>query len=194
MAKTTARRGTRGRKGRELVARSGTVTGWEAGLYLHADGRREDRERKAMLALDVYGNLQEPVRNVSAFKITLFSEPDPTPGQAEIPSVDSIIAVKPTLDLVVTLADRELNLLAAMAAAGRLKHVDMRVQEPKYRLIMVYQWLLQSTSSLQVPDEVRVDKQHAVGLDSSHLRKKRAAGGRRRLATRQQQRLQVGLP
>ncbi len=68
-----------------------------------------------MLALDVYGNLQEPVRNVSAFKITLFSDPDPTPGKAEIPSVGSIIGVKPTLDLVVTLADRELNLLTAMA-------------------------------------------------------------------------------
>jgi hypothetical protein len=137
MAKTTARRGTRGRKGRELIARSGTVTGWEAGLYLHADGRREGRERKAMLALDVYGNLQEPVRNVSAFKITLFSEPDPTPGKAEIPSVGSIIAVKPTLDLVVTLADRELSLLTAMAAAGRLKHVDMCFQEPKYGTALV---------------------------------------------------------
>ena len=125
MAKTTARHGTRGRKGRELIARAGTVTDCEAGLYLHAEGGREDRGRRAMLALDVYENLQEPVRNVSAFKITLFSEPDPTPGQAEIPSVGSIISVKPTLDLVVTLADRELSLLMAMAAAGRLKHVDI---------------------------------------------------------------------
>lgn len=137
MAKTTARRGTRGRKGRELISRSGAVTGWEAGLYLHAEGRREDRERKAMLALDVYGNLKEPVRNVNAFKITLFSASDPTPGKAEIPSVGSIIAVKPTLDLVVTLADRELSLLTAMAAAGRLKHVDICFQEPKYGTALV---------------------------------------------------------
>lgn len=137
MAKTTTRRGTRGRKGRELIARSGTVTGWEAGLFLHAEGGRENRERRAMLTLDVYGNLQEPVRNVSAFKITLFSDPDPTPGLAEIPSVGSIIAVKPTLDLVVTLADRELNLLTAMAVAGRLKHVDVCFQEPRYGSALV---------------------------------------------------------
>ena len=120
-----------------MISRSGAVTGWEAGLYLHAEGRREDRERKAMLALDVYGNLKEPVRNVNAFKITLFSASDPTPGKAEIPSVGSIIAVKPTLDLVVTLADRELSLLTAMAAAGRLKHVDICFQEPKYGTALV---------------------------------------------------------
>ena len=137
MAKTTARRGTRDRRGRQLIARSGTVTGWEAGLYLHADGGRGSRERKAMLTLDVYGNLREPVGNVSAFKITLFAEADPTPGQAEIPSVGSIIAVKPTLDLVITLADREVNLLTAMAAAGRLKHVDLCFQEPRYRSALV---------------------------------------------------------
>ena len=63
MAKTKARRGTRGRKGRQLIARSGTVTGWEAGLYLHAEGGRENRERKAMLALDVYGNLRIQFRD-----------------------------------------------------------------------------------------------------------------------------------
>lgn len=41
MAKTKAKRGTKGRKGRELIARSITVTSWEASLYLHAEGGRE---------------------------------------------------------------------------------------------------------------------------------------------------------
>lgn len=119
-------------KRRELMLRSGLVHGWDASVFVLAESRHGVRERKPMLVLEVRGEFPEPVKKLSSFKLTVFAEAEPAVGAAEIPSVGSIIAMRGSIDAVVQLADREFQLVMAMATAGRLRSVDLSFQEPRY--------------------------------------------------------------
>lgn len=85
-----------------------------------------------MLCLEIRGDLSEPVKNISSFRLTVFAQSEPAVGAAEIPSVGSVISMRGSLDAVVELADREFQLLTAIATAGRLTAVDLSFQEPRY--------------------------------------------------------------
>jgi len=85
-----------------------------------------------MLVLTLHGNLDVSVKQVSSFKLTIFADPEPAVGAAEIPSIGSVLSMRGSLDAVVQLADREFQLVAAMATAGRLRSVYLSFQEPRY--------------------------------------------------------------
>lgn len=85
-----------------------------------------------MLCLEIRGDLREPVKSISSFRLTAFAQAEPAVGAAEIPSVGSIISTRGSLDAVVELSDREFQLLTVMATAGRLTAVDLSFQEPRY--------------------------------------------------------------
>ena len=119
-------------KRRELMSRAGQVHGWDASVFVRAESQHGARERKPMLVLELRGELSGPVKKVSSFKLTVFAEAEPAVGAAEIPSVGSIISMRGSLDAVVQLADREFQLVVAMATAGRLASVHLSFQEPRY--------------------------------------------------------------
>lgn len=119
-------------KRRELISRSGLVHSWDASAFVLAESRHGVRERNPMLVLELRGVLPDPVKKVSLFKLTVFATAELTVGAGEIPSVGSIIAMRETMDAVVQLSDREFQLVAAMATAGRLRSVHLSFQEPKY--------------------------------------------------------------
>lgn len=119
-------------KRRDLISRSGLVHSWDTSVYVRAESKHGVRERTHMLVLELRGELPDPVKKVSSFKLTVFAEAESAVGAAEIPSVGSIIAMRGTMDAVVKLADREFQLVAVMAAAGRLRSVHLSFQEPKY--------------------------------------------------------------
>lgn len=114
------------------MLRTGLVRAWDASVFVHAEARHGVRERKPMLCLEIRGDLSQPVKKISSFRLTAFAQAEPAVGAAEIPSVGSIISMRGSLDAVVELADREFQLLTGIAAAGRLTTVDLSFQEPRY--------------------------------------------------------------
>jgi hypothetical protein len=71
---------------RELMSRTGVVHGWDASVLVRAENQHGARERKPMLVLELRGELSEPVKKVSSFRLTVFAEAEPAVGAAEIPS------------------------------------------------------------------------------------------------------------
>lgn len=124
-------------KRRELMSRTGVVHGWDASVFVLLESRHGARERKPMLVLELRGELSEPVKKVGSFKLTVFAEAEPAVGAAEIPSVGSVLSMRGSLDAVVQLADREFQLVVAMATAGRLMSVHLCFQEPRYGSALV---------------------------------------------------------
>lgn len=117
---------------RESISRAGLVQSWDASVFVRAESEHGVRERKSMIVLDLHGELQEPVKTVKPFKLTVFAEAEPAPGAGDIPSVGSIISMRGEMDAVVQLAPVEFQLLMAMATSGRLRSVHLSFQEPRY--------------------------------------------------------------
>jgi len=65
----------------------------------------------------------QSVRDVVAFELTVFPEREPAAGAADIASVGSILTTKPVINAVVSLSEREFQLVVAMATTGRLASV-----------------------------------------------------------------------
>ena len=120
------------RKKRDILSRFGTVTSWDLSVFVYSEKRSATAERQALISLVLKGTLVEPVRNTTAFGLTVFPCADPELGNAEIPSVGSIIAMKPVLNAVVQLAYEEFQVVMALATAGRLVSVRLSFQEPRY--------------------------------------------------------------
>lgn len=135
-------------KRRELVSRSGLIREWNASIFVLADAHHGNRERKSTRCLEFRGALTKPMKSVGEFMLTVFAKTEPTVGNAEIPSVGSIISMRQTLDAVIPLADGEFQLLASMAAAGRAASVHMSFQEPRYGSALI----ASCTFSTQPPD------------------------------------------
>lgn len=127
-----SRKPTARSKRRELMSRAGVVHGWDASVFVRAESQHGAPERKPMLVLELRGELSEPVKKVGSFKVRVFAEAQPAVGASEIPSVGSVLSMEGSLDAVVQLADREFQLVAAMATAGRLTLVHLCFQEPRY--------------------------------------------------------------
>jgi hypothetical protein len=136
-------------KQRALISRSGLIREWNASIFVIADTRHGIRERKSMRSLEFFGALTEPVKAVSEFKLHVFAETEPVVGAAQIPSVGSVISMRQTFDAVVPLAEGEFQLLATMAAAGKVASVHMRFQEPKYGSALI----ASCSFSSQPPDD-----------------------------------------
>jgi hypothetical protein len=117
---------------RELIARYGRVKDWDISLYVHGESRHGMRERTSMQVLEVRGDLDEAVKKVQSFRLTVFAKNEPEVGTAEIPSVGSVISMRQELGAAIELAAAEFQLAVAMAAAGRLRSVHLCFQEPRY--------------------------------------------------------------
>lgn len=115
-----------------IISRDVEIHGVDASLYVGAEGAGPARLRRSMQHLEARGVLTEPLGGTIDALITIFAEPEPSAGRAEIPNVGSVLAVRPRLAAVVSLAPDEFGLLATMMLAGRVASAHLAFQEPKY--------------------------------------------------------------
>lgn len=129
VAKTKTRRRPRRRC---LISRFVEVQGVDASVSIGAEGADPARLRRSMQHLEARGALTESVGGTIDALITIFSEAEPNVRGGEIPNVGAVLATRPHLSVVVSLAPDEFGLLATMMLAGRLASAHLVFQEPKY--------------------------------------------------------------
>lgn len=129
-----ARKSTRLKRGinSERLRRVGLVESWGGYLYLSADRDRSGIERRSMHGIKLKGTLTDPVAGVSAFELTVCSDPRACASSGDVPAIGSWLKAKPVLDGLVVLAEREFDLVLALAVAGKLASVSVGFQKPHY--------------------------------------------------------------
>jgi hypothetical protein len=121
----------RGRKP-EKLRRVGRVESWGGYVHVRADRDRSGPERHSLHTLTLKGNLNEPVSGVSAFEMSVYSDPRAGISAGDTPAVGSWVKVKPVLDGLVMLTEREFDMVLALAAEGKLLSVAVSFQKPHY--------------------------------------------------------------
>lgn len=116
----------------ERLRRVGLVESWGGYLYLSADRDRSGIERRSMHGIKLKGTLTDPVAGVSAFELTVCSDPRACASSGDVPAIGSWLKAKPVLDGLVVLAEREFDLVLALAVAGKLASVSVGFQKPRY--------------------------------------------------------------
>src|SRR3989344_5539285 len=116
----------------EWLRRVGLVESWGGYLYLSADRERSGVERRSMHGLKLKGGLTDPVAGVSAFELTVCSDPRACASSGDVPAIGSWLKAKPALDGLVMLAEREFDLVLALAVGGKLASISVSFQKPHY--------------------------------------------------------------
>lgn len=116
----------------EWLRRVGLVESWGGYLYLSADRERTGVERRSMHGLKLKGALTDPVASVSAFELTVCSDPRACASSGDVPAIGSWLKAKPVLNGLVMLAEREFDLVLALAVAGKLASISVSFQKPRY--------------------------------------------------------------
>lgn len=116
----------------EWLRRVGLVESWGGYMYLSADRERSGVERRSMHGLKLKGALTDPVAGVSAFELTVCSDPRACASSTDVPAIGSWLKAKPVLDGLVMLSEREFDLVLALAVAGKLASIGVRFQKPHY--------------------------------------------------------------
>lgn len=116
----------------EWLRRVGLVESWGGYQYLSADRERSGVERRSMHGLKLKGSLTDPVAGVSAFVLTVCSDPRACASSGDVPAIGSWLKAKPVLEGLVMLAEREFDLVLALAVAGKLASFSVTFQKPHY--------------------------------------------------------------
>lgn len=119
-------------KKRELLPREGRVLDWTVDIHARAEGPKGARRRESSQYMIIEGELTEALGGATSFLLQLRPDPDTTVGTGEIPSVGSVIQVKPKIQAVASLTPDEFHYLFLLASSGKLRSVYMAVQEPHY--------------------------------------------------------------
>lgn len=143
------RRSLRKAKKRDITSRYGTVTSWDTSVFIYVDKRGGQTERRTLISLGLKGDLLKPVRNITGFELNAFPDKEPKLGNAEIPSVGSIIATRPLVSAVVNLSEQEFQVVLALATSGQLASVRLSFQEPRYGSALI----VSCSFSSQPPEE-----------------------------------------
>jgi hypothetical protein len=116
----------------EMLRRVGRIESWGGYVYVSADRERSGPERRSLHGLKLKGSLNEPVAGVSAFELTVYGDPRAIASVGDPPAIGSWVKVKPALDGLVVLAEREFDLLLALAQGGKLVSIGLSFQKPRY--------------------------------------------------------------
>ncbi len=116
----------------ESLRRVGLVESWGGYMYLSANRDRSGVERRSMHGLKLKGTLTDSVAGVSAFELTVCSDPRACASSGDVPAIGSWLKAKPVLDGLVMLTEREFDLVLALAVAGKLASVSVGFQKPHY--------------------------------------------------------------
>jgi len=90
-----------------------------------------------MLTIYIEGELTEPIAETSVFSIMAYVNATPVVGQADVPSIGAIIAIKPVLKGVIDLSPSEFQSLLTMASAGVLRSCYVVFTKPRYRSALI---------------------------------------------------------
>jgi len=90
-----------------------------------------------MLTIHIEGELTEPLAETSQFSIMIYVNENPVVGQAEVPSVGAIIAIKPVMQALIDLSASEFQSLLTMASAGMLRSCYLVFTKPRYRSALI---------------------------------------------------------
>lgn len=79
-------------KKRDITSHYGTVSSWDVSVFVLPEKRGGQAARQTLLSLELKGELVTSFRNITNFEIIVFPDKDPSLGNAEIPSIGSIIS------------------------------------------------------------------------------------------------------
>ena len=116
----------------EMLRRVGRVESWSGNLYVSADRDRRDLGRRSLHGLKLNGSLIESVSGVAAFELTVCSDPRASASAGDVPAIGSWLKVKPMMDGLVMLTEREFDLVLALVAGDRLVSVGLSFHKPRY--------------------------------------------------------------
>jgi hypothetical protein len=119
-------------KKRELLVREGIVLDCTTDIFVRAEGVKLSRTRESSRYLILEGDFTEPLNGVSKFSMHVHTEAEPHLGNREIPSLGSILRLKPEIQPVVTLTPGEFQSLLILASGGKLRSVRVVFQKPHY--------------------------------------------------------------
>jgi hypothetical protein len=124
----------RKRRSDELLPRYGDIKRLRASLGIRADRPRSlPPERVTMLTIHVEGELTEPVAGTSQFSIMVYVNSNPVVGKTGVPSIGTVIGIKPVLQAVIDLSPAEFQSLLTMASTGMLRSCYLCITKPRYR-------------------------------------------------------------
>ena len=115
-----------------MLRRVGRVESWGGYVYVSADRERSGPVRRSLHGLKLKGSLNEPVAGVSAFELTVYGDPRAIASEGDPPAIGSWLKVKPVMDGLVMLTEREFDLLLALAQGDKLVSVGLSFQKPHY--------------------------------------------------------------
>ena len=121
------------------MSRYGRIASWHASLTERVDrprGYPPERESRASILLE--GEFTEAVRDVTQFLIQVSPTEKPDMGNVGVPNVGAFISIKPVLQGVVDMTERQFLALLTIAASGRLEwcHVAFTVPFRRSALIV----------------------------------------------------------
>ena len=122
---------------RPLLMRTGAVVDWGGNVFVNAERAKGEDLRRTLVSLDVSGTFTEPVKGVDAFVLTVHPSDQVDTSAAEIAGVGAFISMKRELHGVVSIMANEFDFVLALAAAGKLRLVDVTFQEPRYRSALI---------------------------------------------------------
>lgn len=135
---------------REIISRSGVVTGWVLDVHAWTTDENSDlRERKDSLNLSVRGTFTEEIFGVTKFDFLIYPVAQPDAGRAEIPCVGTFFRSKPVLDAVITLSDLHFQTLVSVAVAGKLGSLDVTFQKLRYGSGLISSLLLSTSKTVE---------------------------------------------
>lgn len=124
----------RKRRSYELLPRTGEIKRVRASLSIRADKPRSlPPERVTMFSIDIEGELTEPVAGTSQFSIMVYVNENPVVSKTGVPSIGTVIGIKPVVQGVIDLSPSEFQSLLTMASAGMLRSCYVCITKPRYR-------------------------------------------------------------
>jgi hypothetical protein len=119
---------------REIISRSGIVTGWSLEFHAWAveDKAVDKRSRSDSCYLEFAGSFGEEIGTAKDFVIMVSAADEVGAGAAEIPCVGAVIRAKPKFQAVVTISTKDFQALATFAAAEKISYVDLTFQKLRY--------------------------------------------------------------
>src|SRR5690242_14417229 len=120
------------RSGRpEMLSRNVEISGFRMTARISAVHRRgEEPEIESKPWLELQGKATEPVRGVTAVKISMYPEEPLVVGTARPAAIGAIIQAKPELSVVLTWSHAEFDRVWALALGGQLKYSHLYFTKP----------------------------------------------------------------
>jgi hypothetical protein len=119
-------------KKRELLVREAHVLDWTLDIHVRAEGSKHSRTRESSRYLILESDFTEPLNAVTRVCLQVHPEAEPSLGARDMPSLGSIIQLKPQVQAAGTLTPEEFQSLLMLAGSGKLRSFRMVFQKPHY--------------------------------------------------------------